>query len=119
MDFHESIENADKFAEVFLTLANSHRLQVLSLLAEDGPISAGEILNSLDELTQADLSSHLKKLVQCGMVDFHKDHKYRYYYICDPSVLKILESTESAQLQMQSDSSLTNKPKNNDFYSQG
>ena len=54
-------QQAASAAEFLRTLGNAHRLQVLCLLAEQGEMSVGQILEC-STLSQSALSQHLAKM---------------------------------------------------------
>jgi len=63
---------------VFKALASSQRLNILSLVLEHDNICAKEISSEL-ELSQPDISYHLSKLTQAGILKKNKDGiKYCY-----------------------------------------
>ena len=63
---------------VFKALASSQRLNILSLVLEQDNICAKEISNKL-ELSQPDISYHLSKLTQAGILEKQKEGiKYCY-----------------------------------------
>lgn len=63
---------------VFKALASSQRLNILSLVLEHDNICAKEISKKLD-LSQPDISYHLSKLTQAGILEKSKDGiKYCY-----------------------------------------
>lgn len=64
--------------DVFKALASSQRLNILSLVLEHDNICAKEISSEL-ELSQPDISYHLSKLTQAGILKKNKDGiKYCY-----------------------------------------
>ena len=95
MDFHESIESADRASGIFAVLADSHRLQILSLLAEHGPINMVEMGRALESMPASVLSKHLLKLKCSGLVDCRRQHGHAFYHICELGILNILESSGS------------------------
>lgn len=69
-------------------LANPHRLLVLCHLAQ-GERSVTELLSCV-ELSQSAMSQHLAKLRAEGLVDYRREHRTLYYYICNPHVARII-----------------------------
>ncbi len=64
---------------VLKALASSQRLNILSLVLDHDNICAKEISNEL-ELSQPDISYHLSKLTQAGILEKHKEGiKYCYH----------------------------------------
>lgn len=74
----ETTVSLDDREFVFKALASSQRLNILSLVLENDNICAKEISKKLD-LSQPDISYHLSKLTQAGILEKSKDGiKYCY-----------------------------------------
>lgn len=71
---------------VFKALASSQRLNILSLVLNQDNICAKEISNEL-ELSQPDISYHLSKLTQAGILEKHKEG-IKYCYDINYKLLK-------------------------------
>lgn len=71
---------------VFKALASSQRLNILSLVLDNDNICAKEISNELD-LSQPDISYHLSKLTQAGILEKHKEG-IKYCYDINYQLLK-------------------------------
>ena len=71
---------------VFKALASSQRLSILSLVLDHDNICAKEISNEL-ELSQPDISYHLSKLTQAGILEKHKEG-IKYCYDINYDLLK-------------------------------
>lgn len=65
------------FANVFATLSDPIRREILELLKE-GPLNAGEIASHFD-VTQAAISYHLAKLKKADLVSEIKVKNFIYY----------------------------------------
>lgn len=65
------------YDQVFKSVGDPHRLQILALLREK-ELSAGEILQALD-VVQSTLSHHMKSLVDAGVVHAVRHGKWTYY----------------------------------------
>ncbi|MFB6214250.1 MAG: ArsR/SmtB family transcription factor [Candidatus Bipolaricaulia bacterium] len=72
--------------DVFKALASSQRLNVLALVLKHDNICAKEISNEL-ELSQPDISYHLSKLTQAGILEKHKEG-IKYCYDINYQMLK-------------------------------
>lgn len=72
--------------DVFKALASSQRLNILSLVLNQDNICAKEISNEL-ELSQPDISYHLSKLTQAGILEKHKEG-IKYCYDINYQLLK-------------------------------
>lgn len=84
-----SFEQQSALAAEFLrTLGNAHRLQVLCLLAEQGEMSVGRILECTT-LSQSALSQHLAKMRDEGLVAYRRDAQTLYYSLSDEKVIRI------------------------------
>lgn len=71
---------------VFKALASSQRLNILSLVLDNENICAKEISNELD-LSQPDISYHLSKLTQAGILKKNKEG-IKYCYDIDYQLLE-------------------------------
>ena len=76
-------------AEFLRTLGNAHRLQVLCLLAEQGEMSVGQILEC-STLSQSALSQHLAKMRDEGLIAYRRDAQTLYYALSDEKVILLL-----------------------------
>lgn len=76
-------------AEYFKVLSEVSRLQVLCCL-KTGAKNVTEII-AATELGQANVSKHLKILVQAGMVTRHPEGVNVYYQICDQIIFELCE----------------------------
>lgn len=72
--------------DVFKALASSQRLNILSLVLNQDNICAKEISNEL-ELSQPDISYHLSKLTQAGILEKQKEG-IKYCYDINYQLLK-------------------------------
>lgn len=75
-----------QLAKVTKALSNSHRLEILDLLAQ-GSFSV-EYIAEHANLSVANASQHLQVLKKSGLVDTVRDGKYIYYELFDERVLK-------------------------------
>jgi DNA-binding transcriptional ArsR family regulator len=76
-------------AEYFKVLSEVSRLQVLCCL-KTGAKNVTEIITAT-ELGQANVSKHLKVLMQAGMVTRHPEGINVYYQISDPMIFELCE----------------------------
>ncbi len=79
---------AGEAASFLKGLANPHRLLVLCQLVR-GERSVTELLSCIN-LSQSAMSQHLAKLRAEGIVDYRREHRTLYYYICNPHVARII-----------------------------
>ncbi|NWF62640.1 MAG: helix-turn-helix transcriptional regulator [Fischerella sp.] len=84
-----SITALTQVAEYFKVLSEVSRLQVLNCL-RSGPKSVTEIVEATG-LGQANVSKHLKVLMQVGMVSRHPNGVSVFYQISDPVIFELCE----------------------------
>ncbi|MCX7593836.1 MAG: metalloregulator ArsR/SmtB family transcription factor [Fischerella sp.] len=84
-----SITALAQVAEYFKVLSEVSRLQVLNCL-RSGPKSVTEIVQATG-LGQANVSKHLKVLMQVGMVSRHPNGVNVFYQISDPVIFELCE----------------------------
>ena len=77
-----------EFAGVAKTLAHSHRLQLIELIAQGAP--SVEILAQRTGLSIANASQHLQQLRRAGLVTTTRNGKFVYYRLADDAVLDLL-----------------------------
>lgn len=82
-------ENIQEAASFLKGLASEHRLSILCALA--GGERCVSDLQSETGLPQTSVSQHLLKLKDEGIVNFRREHRTLYYYICDETAKKILK----------------------------
>lgn len=76
-------------AEYFKSLSEVSRLQIIGCL-RNGRQNVTEIVEATG-LSQANVSKHLKGLMQVGIVSRRPEGLNVYYQICDPIVLELYE----------------------------
>ena len=81
-------------AKYFRGLGDPTRLRVLSLLKEEGALSAGELVRRLD-LPQATVSTHLGCLRWCGFVSTRRQSRSVIYELADERVSELVALAES------------------------
>lgn len=77
--------------EIFKSLADEKRLQILRLLLKNGKMNVTAICEELDEKSQPAVSHHLFLLKHARLVDFERDGKFNHYYISSDAVKAILD----------------------------
>ena len=100
-------------AGVFAALADTTRLRLLNLMAEDGQIAGREVCvcHFVEILGQSQpkISRHLAYLRQAGIVAARRDGKWMHYSICAPddaaasSILNATLAALSNNRQMRAD----------------
>jgi len=71
--------NAERLATVAKALGEPLRVRIIDLLRRsDEPVCQCELI-ALYDIKQSLLSHHMKKLVDAGLVDVERRHKWAYY----------------------------------------
>lgn len=81
-------------ARFFNGFANSTRLSILLLLAEQGEMKVGELVDELNA-PQPRISDHLRCLSWCGFVRVRREGRNAYYSVTDDRVMEMLDLGES------------------------
>jgi ArsR family transcriptional regulator len=76
-------------AKLFNGFSNSTRLSILLLLARQGEMRVGELVDALDA-PQPRVSEHLRCLAWCGYVQVRREGRNAYYSVADKRVMKML-----------------------------
>jgi ArsR family transcriptional regulator len=73
--------DAERLATVAKALSEPLRVRIVDLLRRSGePVCQCELI-ALYEIKQSLLSHHMKKLVDAGLVDVERRHKWAYYSV--------------------------------------
>ena len=78
-----------EMAEIFKSLADENRLQILRILMREGELHVSKICQELGE-SQPAVSHHLTQLKHARLVDFRRDGKFNHYYISSEAVQALL-----------------------------
>ena len=78
-----------EMAEIFKSLADENRLQILRILMREGEMHVSRICDELGE-SQPAVSHHLTQLRHARLVDFRRDGKFNHYYISSDAVQALL-----------------------------
>lgn len=81
-------------ARLFNGFANSTRLSILLLLADQGEMKVGDLVDELDA-PQPRISDHLRCLAWCGFVRVRREGRNAYYSVTDDRVLEMLSLGEA------------------------
>ena len=73
-------ERAKRIAELLKLLANENRLLILCALMER-PMTVGEIMKRVPNISQPALSQHLTRLKESGILDNEKSGQSITYFI--------------------------------------
>lgn len=91
MDDHRLFKEAinEQFARIAKALANSHRFELIDLLAQ-GERSVEELANEV-ALSIASTSHHLQTLRSAHLVTTRKEGLYVYYRLSDPTIFRLVQ----------------------------
>lgn len=91
--------------EVFKTIANKKRLEILQLLG-GRELTVNEMVTMLG-ITQANVSQHLAILRRVKVVSSHKEGMHVYYRVADARIVEIIATLRDfLKLQYQDDASI-------------
>ena len=89
-----SQEEAEATAEVFRSLGDPHRVQIVNLIATNGgPVCACDLNEPLG-LSQPTVSHHLKKLTEAGLLEREQRGKWAFYSLSTDAVRKLAAVTD-------------------------
>ena len=74
----------EQVAQRFRVLGDARRLSILRLLVDRGELSVGEIVSAL-EMSQANVSKHLRLLLDAGIVARRPEGTSAFYSVADGS----------------------------------
>jgi ArsR family transcriptional regulator len=81
--------DAERLATVAKALSEPLRVRIVDVLRRsDEPVCQCELI-ALYDIKQSLLSHHLKKLVDAGMVDVERRHKWAYYSVSTPALKEL------------------------------
>lgn len=83
------LSEAENLVEGFRALGDPHRLKILYLLMTCGEMCACETMLAL-EISQSNLSFHLKTLKQAGFIKARKSGRWMYYSLNRPAFEQFL-----------------------------
>ncbi|MFB6241684.1 MAG: ArsR/SmtB family transcription factor [Candidatus Nanosalina sp.] len=83
-------KNLEETARIFQALGNRNRLRILQTLSGEEKCPH-DIAEELD-LTNSNISHHLKKLHERRIVERRKEGKHRYYQMSDEHIEEIIEA---------------------------
>ncbi|HXI11141.1 MAG TPA: metalloregulator ArsR/SmtB family transcription factor [Thermoanaerobaculia bacterium] len=85
-----SSEALELVAARFRVMAEPVRLRILQMLESEGEMSIGELTDAL-ELSQPNVSKHMKMLIQSGLVARRQEGNTVYCAISDASVFELCD----------------------------
>ena len=83
----------ERRAKLFRGVADPSRLAILGALC-DGPLVVHEIVGRT-ELSQPNVSNHLRCLLDCGLVASDRDGRFIRYRISDPRITSLLRDVDT------------------------
>ena len=83
-------ERAKQVSKLLSHLANENRLLILCALLE-GPLTVGDILKEVNNITAPALSQHLNRLKEGGIIDSEKQKQHVIYFIADDRIIEVME----------------------------
>lgn len=86
----EATEHNALTAKYLRGIADPTRLTILQLLADNGEMNVGQLIEALGSIPQARVSDHLACLKWCHFVSTRRDGRFVYYRIEDPQVLNVI-----------------------------
>ena len=90
----ETPAEPDLLAKYFRALGTPARLAILEILAAEGELSVGQLVDRL-HLPQPALSNHLACLRWCGFVVNRRDFRTVYYKLVDERVIALIAIARS------------------------
>jgi DNA-binding transcriptional ArsR family regulator len=83
--------NLDSFKQAAALFGEPARAAIIWELFEGKPVTAGELAIAAN-ITPQSASSHLKKLVQAGILAVHKQGKHKYFVYAKPEIAMVVET---------------------------
>ncbi len=77
-------------AERFRVLSDPNRLRIIEILRSDGELNVGELVERL-EMSQANVSKHLRLLADAGILTRRPQGTAAYYSVADPSIARLCD----------------------------
>jgi ArsR family transcriptional regulator len=89
-DLNQMQEKAEEVSNFIKCFCNPTRLMIFCQLT-DGEKSVSELLCETG-IAQTSMSQHLKVLKDEGLIDFRRDHRTLFYYICNDQAKYMMQS---------------------------
>ena len=80
----------EPLADIFKAMGEVSRLQLLRQLMLHGELGVGQLAQATN-LSQANVSKHLKHLAQCKLVSARKEGNFKIYAIDNPLVVQLCQ----------------------------
>jgi ArsR family transcriptional regulator len=94
-----SYTKLEKVAEIFSGLAHPTRLEILEILENGKPLSAGEILEYL-KIDATLLTHHLAKMRYLGILESSKQGRKVYYRLVMPEITAVLDCIQDCKIKL-------------------
>lgn len=88
-----------KVAEIFSGLAHPTRLEILEILENGKPLSAGEILEYL-RIDATLLTHHLSKMRHLGILGSSKQGRNVYYRLVMPEITAVFDCIQDCRIRI-------------------
>ena len=92
-DRNAAAAGIERRAKLFRGLADPSRLAILDALCE-APLAVHEIVTRT-ELSQSNVSNHLRCLLDCGLVASDRDGRFIRYLISSPRITALLNDVDA------------------------
>ena len=86
----DSFPGQKELTQLFKTLADTHRLQILYLLEQHGEMTVSDLSLKLGQAQPA-VSHHLLQLKGAGLVEYRRDGKFNRYSLATDSLHRFFE----------------------------
>jgi DNA-binding transcriptional ArsR family regulator len=87
------VEEFEKAAECFKTLAHPHRLRMVGMLLEDR-YTVGELAEACG-IPSHMASEHLRLLMHCGFLNPRREGRRIYYQVTEPHLGRLMDCVKS------------------------
>ncbi len=77
-------------ADRFRVLGDANRLRIIEALRESGEMNVGDLVERL-EMSQANVSKHLRLLHQAGILERRPQGTAAYYSVTDPTIADLCD----------------------------
>lgn len=77
-------------ADRFRVLGDANRLRIIEALRESGEMNVGDLVERLD-MSQANVSKHLRLLHQAGILERRPQGTAAYYSVTDPTIADLCD----------------------------
>jgi len=83
-------DQLEAVARRFRLLGEPVRLELLSVLHDEGEMAVGDLVDATGH-RQANVSKHLTRMAEEGLLTRHQDGLYVYYAVADPTLAALCQ----------------------------